>query len=107
MNTQNGCCCGPGCLQVSVSRTGGVSVTAQTVAGMLAATVYRLGEIEVLSGRTGMETQVDCCCKGGMDVGLRPLCKSGRGTWEFLHVKEGQVFDINGQKLLVRRYVQN
>ena len=87
MSTQNGCCCGPGCLQVSVSRTGGVSVTVLT--------------------DTSMGIQVDSCYKGGMDVGLRPLCKSGRGTWEFLHVREGQVFDINGQKLLVRRYVQN
>lgn len=84
-------CCGRrGCTTVEVTPMGG---------GIDVAVERRQGDGLSVSAKRARDT--------GIAVGLKLLCQSSQGVWEFLHVREGQVIDINGQQIVVRRYVQD
>lgn len=105
---RDSCRVGLGCRRVTVTRaTGGLSVNIHGTGTAPAVSVCTISRACVRLRTDGGGMTVGERDMGGMKVAILPLCKTGMGTWEFLHVREGQLFEINGEKLLVRRYVQD
>lgn len=97
------CCCGiSGCSKVTVIPVGnGMAVDASLVGG-IGVSAFACGGISVVTESVGgMKTTVSRV--GEMNVSMRLLCKTSQGVWEYLFVEEGQVYELDGKKVMVRR----
>ena len=91
-----------GCISVSVESIGYFDAYIENLTysdASIEPIGYAEAEIHELGGAEADVEEIDSTPQ----ISVTLICKTAQGDWEFLAVKEGQVIDINGEKIMVRR----
>ena len=99
----NSCCGINGCTSVSVERIGECFAYAENLS-YSDASFERVGYADADAERVGDADASATELSNRLNLTTALICKTAQGEWEFLAVEEGQVIDINGEKIMVRRY---
>lgn len=97
-------CCGlHGCTTVTVeSVTESIGVSVSGVGGIAVKVDGKGGirtSVGIVSGASSVAERVG----GGINVGMCLMCLTSQGKWEYLFVEEGQVYELDGHKVMVKR----
>lgn len=65
--------------------------------------VGAMGGMNTSVTNIGSKLNVSAYASGGINVSAGLVCKTSQGAWEYLWVEEGQLYELNGEKVMVRR----
>lgn len=98
------CCSIHGCVTITATPYGcGMSTEATPIDGGIQTSANRLGGLESSVAMVGGMTTDVMRVGYGLKVNTTILCRPNQGEWEFFFVREGQLYDVNNEKILVRR----
>lgn len=93
-----------GCVAITVKLDGGGIKTSYTpVDGGIDVSLRRIGGVETDTTMVGGIGTQARNLNVRLSVSFALLCRSGSGEWEYLFVHEGQLYDVENEKILVRR----